>query len=451
MNLVRFFIFIFLVSCSNQSEKSRVNFREISSLKSNYTNSEFEMDTCLSSKNHGCSFSDLGCQKEGALSCSNSIQGFDLSTNELEDQIEQLENSSVKIAQYDWFFLNPFKINRVLNFIKKLNGAYSKIKKQAISYGHGQGVGISATALAVEGRSFLLEAILLNNHLGLYCAPGVLYGTDIGVELGVTKSMALGCKEVKDYTGEFVSVGAGISLTNFAIPIGIEIAYSFGLDSINFKKEIKNRKVKLAKLILELNRVEASLIKYFRDNKVIKPKRDSIISLLAIIGSITGDGINFSRLLSKDMDLKDFKNNNSLGLLAKKTIESTTFNKFLDHEKFYELKKTLLALGNSLSGCDSISSAISASLTASPISLKVASTHFSSLYQVDVNKVLSLKRISSFMLLNPILMDKYTLRKIIELAVVVESFPSLVENKCYSSSYENVVESFSLSKGLFSK
>ena len=84
------------------------------------------------------------------------------------------------------------------------------------------------------------------------------------------------------------------------------------------------------------------------------------------------------------------------------------------------------------------------SLSLNPINVGVGLTTYSNLFSVDLEKTLSLRNLTALALLNPILMDKYTIVKIVEFARLVESLPETVDNKCFSNEYKESIQNFSL-------
>jgi len=444
------FVAIYATGCATNKE-SVENSRKIASIKSSFTSTQLSLDTCMQSSNSKCSLGDMSCQQDVAVNCSALILG-PKEAEKITLQSDELIQTNIDFSKYAWLLLNPSKISKTIKFIKKINNIYNKIKRAGLDSMHGHGTGVYASAFLVEGRNFHLESMIFNREMNLYCAPGLQYSTDIGVQAGFTKSIALGCKDSAAYEGQFVSVGAGVSFSNLAIPFSADAAYSFGLNTKVFKDNIKRSKINSESLLDEFKQLQLLLPQFILNAGLSEVEKRSLKLSLIIATSSLGE-IDFSKSLAEDVKASEFdlaavNSHYSLGKIVKKLLSSDELNDFLDNYNFENTKKVLSSLSRALNGCDSISGSISAEISAMPVNITVASTMFKKLLSVDIEKVTSLKNLSSFMLLNPIFMDRYTFSKIIEIALLVDQFPNVIKNKCYSDEYHEMTKALSLGRYL---
>jgi hypothetical protein len=445
-HLLILLITVYSTGCAT-SKDSIENSRKIASIKHSFTSAQLDLDACMQSTNSKCSLSDLSCQQDAAVSCSAVVLGPE-EAQRISVQSNELVQDNIDFSNYSWLLLNPSKISKTIKFIKKLNSVYKKIKGAGLDSMHGQGVGVFSSAYLVEGRNFHLESMIFNREMNLYCAPGMQYSTDIGVQAGFTKSIALGCKDNSAYEGQFVSLGAGVSFSNFGIPFAIDAAYSFGLRIKVFKKHLKEASINSESLLDEFKQLQLLLPQYISSAGLSEVQSRSLKLSLIIATSSLGE-IDFSKSLADDVkssefDLSGVNPQYSLGKIAKNILTSTELNDFLDNYNFENTKKVLSSLNSALTGCDSVSGSISAELSAMPVNITVASSLFKKLLTVDIEKVTSLKNLSAFMLLNPIFMDRYTFSKVIEIALLVDQFPEIIKNKCYSEDYHEMTKTLSL-------
>lgn len=486
-------ITIFCTGCSTNPVLPPINSRSLASISDDFSESEFALNQCLQNSREICFEkypygslaqrwleNDVDFQKR----VKDSTDAFDYcltsesiscaqknGDNQLEAQIIENQNSlkvsGESLSQFDWFFLSPSKIKNVISFIKKLNTVKHKIisgvkqtsakgKKITLELLHGQGVGINGNYFAGEGRSFSAEALILNKELTLYCSSGISYQADIGANIGASKVFALGCKDRSHYQGGFLTLIGGISAEAVGVPLSYDLAYSFGFDNNQFIEKLsqearKNRfyKNKVIPEILVLKQVLDRELQYSKLTELQKIALKLAVKL----------GFETSASKNEDVDLKSFINKNniskllinkniSLGQLAKIGLTSNEIQIILIKYKLKNLKVLFSAISESLNGCDSVSGALSISLSLNPVDLGVALTHYESLFTVNMEKVLSLKNITGLVLLNPILMDKYTILKIIELAQILETLSMDASKKCLSESYYKTIKNFSLINSL---
>jgi hypothetical protein len=403
-----------------------------------------------------CSSNDYQCQQDNLLSCGDSFYSPAEKASIMKN-VQQFKENNISLDSYNWFLLNPFKISKTIKFIKNLNDTAKRLRsiaKNSLRESlHGQGIGLKGSAYIVEGRELTLEAIIFNNELSLFCAPGMSYVSDVGVDLGIVRSMALGCNERSDYRGQFVSLGAGVSFTNFLLPVGVDLSYSFGFDSNTFEREVKKSIINTSELTRELAFLINGLNQFFYNNDYKASEKKSLtLGLQIALKTLQIKGVDLQDEISNSsFNLQGLTRNNSLGKVLKEVLRSSAFQEFLEQYRLANLKKILSALEKSFSGCDAISGGVSINFSAAPVNISVATTMFKDIFSIDLERVFSMKSISSFMLLNPILMDRYTLSKVIEIAVLLDKFPEILGSKCYNSNYDRMIEQLSLTNHLIVK
>lgn len=489
------FICLFVLGCSspktdsNITRESKKNFRELASLELDFSNEQLALNSCFDNSRDICynaspydgltqgmfeSTEDFqnreldlyktyeGCVANKSTSCALDNGREDLASIITRNNHERVVNKK-NLKEMDWFFLSPRKIKRFISFTKKLAKVRDKIKsnaKKLSSTGkkitlkalHGQGVGVRGSYFGIEGRSFSAEAMILNQQLSIYCAPGIQYVTDIGGELGFTKSFAKSCNSSKEYEGQFLTVSGAVSSESLGLPISYEGSYSFGFDTFSLTKSLKEKtqeglfypNIALSEYYV-LKQVLATQLKELNLSQSEKHALGLVTKLGMEMLTPAGTNINFQGVLSEVSVKKIMATfNSSVGNEAKKVLLSQSFQNLLLKYKLKNLRVLTQQIAAALSGCDAISAAISASATISPVSLGVGLTSYSSLLEIDLDKLLTLKNISSFALLNPLLMDTYAIGKVIEFAILIEDLPGVVDNKCFNNEYKDIIETFSL-------
>ena len=488
---ISIFICLITMGCSTpKSNKSRIeNYRELASLEVNFSEEEFVLNDCFSEQKNVCykrfSYDDISqnlfegndsfksrqsitynsyesCLVETSVTCAVDNGRDDIALNIKNNSNDRKANNK-SLKNMDWFFLSASKIKRFYSFIKRLDQVRKRIRSNAKKFAkkgkkvtleamHGQGLGIKMAAFALEGRSITTEAIILNKEISVFCAPGIVYNTDAGVEVGITKSFAKGCKNTDSYVGQFLSVSGAVSGESLGLPLAYEGSYSFGFNTLQMKRNLEAKQIQnkyYSKLALSeyyvLKQILPIEISKMNLTKVQKHalKLSTMLGMLILMPSI--NNVDFKKFISpKTAQVLYSLYNKSIGAEAKKILVSQAFQNVLIKYKLKNLRVFIDELANGLSGCDAISGAVSLSATISPVSVGLSVTNYSKLITMDLDRLLTFRNLSSFAILNPLLMDTYALGKIVEFAMLLENLSSTVKNKCYNDDYDASVEAFSL-------
>lgn len=405
-----------------------------------------------------------GCTIDHSITCSE-LAGRDDLVQNLELSKKHDQSSLNIISSLDWFFLSPTKIARFISFIKKVNEvrerialrtrkALSATKKISIKMMHGQGLGVTGSAFGVVGTSFTGEALILDGDFNLFCAPGLQLVTDVGVQANLTGVRALSCDNSESYKGKFFTLFAGLSAEAIGLPVGLEGAYSFGMDTnkllndlIYYKKRgTLNSKNLAAELLLLNNVLPIELAK----SSLTKMQKTALWMSLKLSGQLTdesGASPSIDREIKRQgVSLDDIVKLKgvSLGHFIKYSINTQFFQNILNDYKLRNLKVFFKALNKSLSGCDSISGSVTVGLTLSPVSLGVQLTHYEQIFSADLNKILSLRNLTAFALMNPFFMDKEALYAVADLAKLVSNFSNVVAKQCYLPAGKKLQETYFL-------
>jgi hypothetical protein len=479
------------LGCSTPKSKiSKVeNYRDLASLAVDFSQEEFMLNDCFSNERNTCyeknSYSDLdqgflenddefklrannvyqkyeSCIVETSMSCAVVNGREDLALNIQKNANERKVNHK-NLKNMDWFFSSGKKIKQFYSFIKRLDKVRKKIKNNAKQFArkgkkitlasmHGLGAGIRLSAFALEGRVLSAEAMILNKEIAIYCAPGIVYNTDVGVEIGITRAFAKGCKNPPAYEGQFISVHGSISSETLGLPLSYEGAYSFGFDTLKIKRNLdKKRKENLfyPNLAFSEYLVLKEVLKIEIAKMNLSKMQKHALKLSTVLGiqmlmPFSG-GVDYSDLISP-MSAKLLYNSykKSVGHEAKAILSSQSFQNVLIKYKLKNLKVFIDELTSALSGCDTISGALSLSASVSPVSVGVSVTTYSKLIAMDLDKLFTFRNVSALSMLNPLLLDTYALSKIIEFAVLLEDLPKTLSNKCYNDDYDSIIEAFSL-------
>jgi hypothetical protein len=483
------------MGCSTpKSSTSRVeNYRELASLEVNFSEQEYILNDCFNIQKNHCynkhSYDDLSqalfegdesfqrrknnvydlyesCLVDTSVTCAKNNGRDDLALSIKTNSNDRKANGR-SLKNMDWFFLSATKIKKFYRFIKNLDQVRMKIRNNAKKFAkkgkkitlkamHGQGLGMKMSAFAVEGRSLSAEAIILNKEISIFCAPGIVYNTDIGAEIGITKIFAKGCESTADYEGQFLSVGGAVSSESLGLPLSYEGSYSFGFNTLQMKKNLEDKQ-RDNQYYPRLALSEYYVLKQVLPNEISKMQLTKVQKHALELSTILGmqmlmpsvNSVNFKKILNpKTVQVLYSLYKKSLGSEAKKILSSQSFRNILIKYKLKNLKVFINELVSALSGCDAVSGAISLSGTLSPVSVGVSVTNYSKLISMDLDRLLTFRNISAFAMLNPLLMDTYALSKIVEFAVLIENIPQAVKKKCYNDEYEDIIEAFSLYNNL---
>lgn len=479
--------------CTSKKPKITNQFRELASVPVDLTEEEEKLNDCFTIAKISCyelySYEEVSkrwgdsneehtdrvnkvrshfdsCIIDHSIKCSQRAGRDDLVQN-LQFSKQNKQMALNIIPSLDWFFLSPTKINKFINFIRKVKEIKTKIasttkkvlktsKTLSIKMMHGTGVGLTGSVFAGVGTSFTGEAIILDGSFNLFCAPGLLLNSDIGFEANLSGVRALACENKESYKGKFLTIQGGVSAELLAIPAGIHAAYSFGVDThklltdlIYYKRKSQLSVKSLAAELLMLQSVlPGELLK-----STFSKKHQASLWLGIKLGMQMSDDTNTETQEAIDKEVR--KTGVSLDDITKLrgvslshfiiyVIKTQTFQNILTKYKLRNSKIFFKSLQKSLTGCDSISGGVSVGLTLSPVNFGVQMTHYEEIFSADLEKILSLRNLSAFMFLNPFLMDTEMIMAISDLAKLVENFPSVIKNQCYQPAGQRAMDTFSL-------
>jgi hypothetical protein len=496
LNKISFILLLSLIisllsGCTSKKPKVTNQFRSLASVPVEMTEEEAKLNDCITSakiscyelypyeevtKRWGDSDEDLAdrtskvrshfhsCIIDHSMTCAE-LAGRDDLVQNLELSKQDKEAALNIIPGLDWFFLSPKKISRFISFIKRINEVKSKIAKRtkqvlktsknvSIKLMHGHGVGVTGSAFGLVGTSFTGEALVLDGDINLFCAPGLQVVTDAGIQANFTGVRALSCDNSQSYKGKFFTLFAGLSAEAIALPVGIEAAYSFGMDSSKLLKEMiyyKNKgQLNPSNLFAEYLLLNSVLPVELAKAAFSKKHKFALWLAIKLGMQLTdekGPGPSIDKeLRGQGVSLDDIVKMKgvSLGHLIKYVTNSQTFQNILSDYKLRNLKIFFKALSKSMSGCDSISGSITVGLTASPINLGVQLTHYEKIFSAKLDKILSLRNLTAFALMNPFLMDKEMLFAVADLAKLVTNFSDVVKNQCYRPAGKKLKETYYL-------
>ena len=388
-----------------------------------------------------------------------------------DDLVQTLQKAPVEsMMAVDWFFLSPYKLKKFWDFLAKIKELKKKIdmrtrevlskgKKLTLKAMHGNGVGVTASAFAVVGHSFTGEAVIHDKELGVFCAPGIQFTTDVGVSLMASGIKTLSCNKNKDYLGKFLTINAGISAETFALPVGAELAYSFGLDIGKLLRQLNEEKkqgnIKLLAVINELRifkRVYSKEVKLGSKSYQCAMGMGMKLSSLMLgqpVSTIIGEGlINKSHYNGTTLMKRDGLYGKSMGKIIGELLVSKMTRGVLHKHNLKNLKVFFDKVSGALSGCDSISGSVGLALSLSPINIGIAVHEYESLMSVNLDKLLSMKTLSALALMNPLFLDKEVIANIIDFYYLASDLPQTILNKCYAPSFNNSMKKFDLFKEL---
>lgn len=490
-NLFLIIILLSFLGCTSKKSPPKNQFRALASTFLDMNEEEFHLNECFTNSKVSCyelypydqvekrwgesedDFNDRkfkirnlfnSCSIDHSMSCSK-LAGRDDLVSDLEHAKSNLSNVKLLSGQ-DWFFLSPYKIKKFLEFIDSIKKIKNKISKRArkvlkktkslsISAMHGTGVGVTGSIFGGIGTSFTGEALVLDGDLTLFCAPGLMMVTDVGVQANLSAVRALACKDKEAYKGKFLSIQAGLSAEALMLPVGVEAAYSFGLNTTVLLDDLlyykRNNKLNPSSLAAEFITLETVLASELAGAYFTSMQKASLWFAMILGKSMSSEKSDQSNIAKYEIkkhtqNLTNItqKPKGSLSYLIKGMIGSQFFQNVLTKYKLRNLKRFFMALNKSLTGCDSISGGVSVGLTLSPVNIGVMLNHYEEIFSADLERILTLKNLSAFLLLNPLLLDSHMLTTIIDIAHLVENFPSVVKNQCYSKGYQKFKNSFYL-------
>jgi hypothetical protein len=241
--------------------------------------------------------------------------------------------------------------------------------------------------------------------------------TDAGVSLSFTAIKTLSCPTNDDYSGGFLTFNTGISGELIALPVGLGLSYSFGIDAKKFIQDLQRVKAsgqfKLAEVRSELRAIGRSPSSALGHSDFAVFEYG--VKLMAMLhpslgvtdlGSAHGASVIRRSLIEKK----------SLGKSIKDLTRSPSLQRFFADQRLDHLRVFFSILANSLTGCDSLGGSGSLSLTLSPVSVGMAYSNYHLLADISLEKLNALSSITPLVLLNPFLLDPLDLKALVEVA-----------------------------------
>lgn len=387
------------------------------------------------------------CYTKGSIQCAKKFELYELSTKleklksskDIAESIADLKDVSIwndvtipmiQLAQNAvkeiWIHILAFK--KIYEEIV----AKAKIKDKAYKFLHGKGVSISGLAYAGAGVGINHEAIIHNGELALFCAPGVLVKSDVGIGLDFSAIQTLGCKDHADYRGKFFTLDFGGSAEMFGLPLSAGISYSLGIDVSNFLKTLADKaetgEFSVKNVLLELMDI------YHTPENLDPHNRYSEIYLGYLMSKTFGD-----KELSLRYNEKLEYSNKEFNLFSSKRALSYYLKRYLnkvmsDHPDYVQSKPNfffaLSELNNNLSECDAVSGSVGLSLSLLPVSAGLSLHQYTQVTQIKIDDILYLSSFTPKMLMTLNLPPgeferfKATLRR------VMQVIPDIAFNKC---------------------
>tara|TARA_R110002072_G_scaffold64203_2_gene159200 strand:+ start:40597 stop:41886 length:1290 start_codon:yes stop_codon:yes gene_type:complete len=315
----------------------------------------------------------LKCFYDKSQSICEPTSAYKNEKNKFEKEFFREINNAAKKKKHkglvDWQLLKKFK--EALWKFKIL------IKTHTKSMLNGLGVGVSMGASAIAGVTQGYELIHHNGKVGVFCAPGMKVATDIGVYADLVFVNSLMCRNNQHYRGQFLSLALSGSLEIAGIPGEVGAGYSLGIELFQFRDQMKRIKSSVDFSKNRLNEEMFYLQEYVNDHPELKSKMGVVIFYNKIIRTLLKLKVKFDPLKTAPIRMliqEAFRKKFSLGSLGKDYAMLT--KKASEKYDFIELGKVADALESSLSGCDSFSTFVGASLSLSPISLSVSLTSY---------------------------------------------------------------------------
>ena len=411
MKLVIAFSLIFIFACTGdfdvQSKREKLN----KSLLSSYSEKDKSLAKCAQSIYQDCK----------GVQCFQKAQGKCLPKESKRNPASAMAQIKAQqmIDMNAWFFLSPSLITNFYHFFQTLKKAsedkevLKKVKQSIVEQFHGVGVGITGSAFFGANKNWTAEIIHHNKEIALFCAPGNGMITDGGVSLGAVAVTTLGCRDHSDYEGTFLSGSFGVSGEIFLVPLGAEIAYSFGIDSESFNEKIRELKrdetFNFKTFLYEFNLVQSSL-SGGKSSFIFQ----SIASLARFLFKEKQDQGLQKREVDTSMLQELLKRKISIGKIIKDFNSSSEFQAIVESNGLTHLNRILDAFASSLTGCDSFAGSASLSLSASPISFGLNQSYYTRVVTIKGSDAKILGALSLASLGNPILLAPSTIPLIIK-------------------------------------
>lgn len=436
MKFLVLIILIFSISCSKQDEKLTQINKVNEELSVHYSEEDKKLVQCAQSVYKKCS--GIQCQNLANQKCLKNNPNRNPASAMMKIQAQQM------IDVNSWFFLSSSMINNFYNFfqaVKKANQekeVLKKVKESIVDSFHGVGIGISGSAFFGANKNWSAELIHHNKEIALFCAPGNGISTDGGVTLGAVGVTTLGCKTHDDYEGTFLSGSFGVSGEIFLVPLGAEIAYSFGMNSDIFNQKMRalkqDQEFDFRTFMYELKLVQAAFM---------QGNHPFVFQALGAIGSfVFKQDVNVG---IKELDTSRIKSllkrQTSIGQILKEFHSSQEFKDVAQRNGLTHIDKVLDIFASSFTGCDSFAGSASLSLSASPISFGLNQSYYTRVITIKGRDAKILGALSLASLANPIFLSPTVVPLIIKYASRINNIDDKIKN-CISADikdFENFV------------
>lgn len=294
--------------------------------------------------------------------------------------------ASELIQKNEWFFSSKEKITNFVNLVKKLHESEKKMSaalKNKILTDHA--IGLQGEAFLGLGTSMVAELANVKNTYGLYCSPGILVKTDVGLEGGLYLSQALSCGSADEYGGQSIGVNAGISGELIGLPFSLNASYQFGVDLNTFIKKTKalmrNREIDARTLSREVASLSSQEVL-----KKFGPQGKDAIGVLYFslqIARLISPTLPIFPMQGKTAFLKRIKSEKkSLGLRLRELYKSPQMNALYSSLNLVQTKKFVTLLGDLVNGCDTIGGSGSVGLSISPVAVGITYSNMIPLIQI---------------------------------------------------------------------
>lgn len=478
MKLVLFLSFIFIVSCQKntgrfiasieqeQYQKANDCFKRGVKLcykmypynKINRKFFEFEYQWLNRKNKLQELFGD--CRISRAISCQESYGLYERSEKfrKLRKQFRADRKQNTDKRKLTWKNINiPFldmtigDFSKIVNFAKKIKRTYALIGEKFFNSAtnatkfsskllNGLGIGFSGSAVLGLGGTIHHEAIVHNNQLALFCAPGIMAKTDISATADISLIKTLGCESNKDYRGKFLTFDAGISGTWAGVPVSAGLSYSLGMDVSNFLKILRAKKENgeflfkdLGKDLFDFAKMPSTkLLPHFEDKDSLMAS--FILSKLFanLKGEIETEKIfeqQIVQLYKQEYESKKFIIK-PLTYYIKVILKSFKAIEVQSNIEFKTLSYFLEELDRSLSACDAISGAAGLSVGLAPASVGITLYHYKQIVEINLEDLAFLASIGPKTILTLKLTKKDKDRIISSSTKLLRVLPKLIDNTC---------------------
>lgn len=428
MKIILLLILFIVLGCIPHRSRVSSEKQAGKKLSSSFTAEEKKIDGCLSSIKFKCG--DEKCEREEERQC---LKGTSYAQKRQPSSAQRMAKMQMVEANA-WLFESQVNMGIFLDVLQGLIRAHGDMKEvfknirgRAENFVHGRGVAVQGSAYFGIGRSWMAEVIHHDKNIALFCAPGTMLTTDIGVDpIGIAGVSTLNCPTNRNYEGTFLSAGVGVSGEVLLVPASAQIAYSFGFDSKKFRDQFKQ----VTNGSVRSNQV-------FREYQTLLTSEDFADHNKKFILSSLGKFLNFIfpnareranpafEMQGFDMRSLMFRKT-SFGQLSKDYFSSQSYLRILRRHNLEALEKISKLISDSLTGCDAIAGAASISISASPVNATLMHSYYTKMLEINLEKILSLQNVNAFLLSNPYLLDLESMRTVVELGWIMVTLPSQV-------------------------